>query len=418
MEKTNVPVFRRDRFEMRFHAFSQIGQKPDGAIHRPFGSDADLEARRWLVHLAEEIGFTVHTDAVGNLWGIVPGTENVPAIVLGSHHDSVPDGGRFDGPLGVLMAMEVIQSLQEAGFSSKHPLAFVSFTAEEPNPFELSTLGSRVVAGRLTKETLLAAKDWHGRPLQDAMLAVGGNLHQAEGVRRTSKDIAAFMELHIEQGLRLETRNIPIGIVTSICGIYREAVRVIGEANHAGTTQLEARRDALLASSEMLLAVEQLLVEANDENLIATVGRLNVTPNAMNIIPGECDFSLEIRGGDMTTVYRFRDACMRAFDAIVARRGVRYERQLLLDQAAQPMSSVVFGALKQSAAEVNIPSLPLASMAGHDATHIASFTHAGMVFVPSIGGKSHCKEEESRMDDIAHAFSVLARATIALDSVL
>lgn len=370
------------------------------------------------MRLAKEVGMSVSVDAVGNIWGVLPGKADTGAIVIGSHHDSVPNGGRFDGPLGVLMAIEVIQSLAESGYENEHPLAFVSFTAEEPNPFDLSTLGSRSVAGRLTQEKLLAAADWNGRPLTEAVDAAGGDLHAFATVRKTADDIAAFLELHIEQGRRLETRGIPIGVVTGICGIYREWIRVTGEANHAGTTRQADRHDALLASSEMLLAVERLLTAWDDDELIATIGRLNVIPNAMNIIPGECEWGLEIRGGDMDKVYRFRDACFEAFDEITARRGVEYGRQPLLDQGAQPMAADVIDVLHDALAGLAIPYLDLASMAGHDATHIASFTRAGMLFVPSIGGKSHCKEEESRIEDIEHAFYVLASAAIALDSKL
>lgn len=430
-EKTSVPIFNRARFERRFDALSEIGRTETGAVHRPFGTQADIEARAWLTTLAEEAGFTVEVDPVGNLWGTqdCPGNGSsdqrqasadttLPAIVIGSHHDSVPDGGRFDGALGVLMAIEVIQSLREQGVQTVHPLQFVSFTAEEPNPFDLSTLGSRAVAGRLTAERLQAAQDWDGRPLAQAMTAVGGDLEQASAARKSSDDIAAFLELHIEQGRRLEKTAIPIGVVTDICGIYRENIRVLGEANHAGTTQIEDRHDALLASSEMVLAVEQLLRNRHNVSLVATVGRFAISPNAMNIIPGACEWSLEIRGGDMATVYSFRDDCLQAFAEIAARRGVQTERLRLLDQQPQPLADGIVRSLRDAAAELEIPTLDLVSMAGHDATHIASFTRAGMLFVPSIDGKSHCKEEASRMEDIEQAFYVLAAATMSLDGQL
>jgi N-carbamoyl-L-amino-acid hydrolase len=407
-----------ERFKQRFDAFSEIGRSASGAMNRPFGSPADLEARAWLVRLAEEAGFEVYFDAVANLWGVRPGQVDGPAIVLGSHHDSVPDGGRFDGPLGVLMAIEVIQSLQEAGYQNALPLSFVSFTAEEPNPFDLSTLGSRTGAGRRTEDQLNAAADWNGRPLWEALTAAGGGRDRLAEVRKSRDDIAAFLELHIEQGRRLESAQIPIGVVSGICGIYRETVTVAGEANHAGTTQLSDRRDALLATSEMLLAIEQKLQAADNPELIATVGRLTVTPNAANIIPGECQWILEIRGGDMAEVYGFRDACMQVFADIAARRGVTFRRDLMLDQQPQPMSDEVIQALQQAASALHLPYMNLASMAGHDATHIASFTRAGMVFVPSLGGKSHCKEEASRMEDIEQAFYVLAAATMALDTAI
>lgn len=410
-----VPTFQRDRFKRRFDALSQIGQTTTGAIHRPFGSDADLEARAWICRVAEEAGLTVTVDPVANIWGRLSGKRTGPAIVLGSHHDSVPDGGRFDGALGVLMAIEVIQSLCEHGYQNHLPLAFVSFTAEEPNPFDLSTLGSQSVAGRLTASTLTAARDWDGRPLASAIQAAGGNLDRLDSVRKTADDIAAFIELHIEQGRRLEQSGIPLGIVSGICGIYRETITVTGEANHAGTTRLADRRDALLAASEMLLQMERRLQIWDNPELIATVGRLAVAPNAVNIIPGECQFSLDIRAGDMAGAIAFRDACMQRFEEIARRRRITFTRTVLLDQPAQPMSLTVMRALRDSAARLRIPYLNLTSMAGHDATHMATLTDAGMLFVPSVGGKSHCKDEETRLEHIEQAFYVMASATTGLD---
>jgi len=413
-----IPAFNRERFLQRFNEFSRIGQDQSGAINRPFGSEAEKEARGWITAMAQEAGFTVTVDAIGNMWGGLAGQHEWPAIAIGSHHDSVPDGGRFDGPLGVLMGIEVLQSLREAGYENRHPFTFVSFTAEEPNPFELSTMGSRTISGRLSQEKLLAAKDWQGRPLADAVAEVGGNLQQVPQARKTAEDIAAFIELHIEQGRRLEKRGIPIGVVSGICGIYRELITVTGEANHAGTTEFPDRRDALLATSEMLLALEQKIGSLNNSSLAATVGRLNVVPNAMNIIPGSCSWSLELRSGDMDAVYALRDDLLPSFEAIASRRQVSISREVLLNQQPEPMHEQVISTLQTMADELEIPYAPLASMAGHDATHVASFTKAGMLFVPSIHGKSHCKEEESRMEDIERAFYVLAAAVRHLDTAL
>jgi len=417
--ENKIPAFQIDRFSKRLNEFSEIGKNATGGMDRPFGSAADVAARSWLCELARDAGFTVQIDAVGNLWGTSEHTTaNRPAIVIGSHHDSVPNGGHLDGALGVLIGIEVMQSLCESGFSSSHPLMFVSFTAEEPNPFDLSTLGSRAIAGRLSANTLCTARDWNGRPLADAMAAVGGDLNQVALARKSASDIGAFLELHIEQGRRLETRNLPLGVVTDICGIYRELITVNGEANHAGTTQLVDRHDALLASAEMILAVERALLEANNLNLVGTVGRLSVSPNAVNIIPGACVWNVELRGRQQSDVYALRDKCIAIWNEIADKRGVTVERTVILDQQPQPLDSMIIDTLTQAAEDLHIPHMQLASMAGHDATHIASFTRAGMVFVPSIGGKSHCKEEATPMADIQRAFEILARSVVELDATL
>ncbi len=428
------------RFMSGFTDVSHIGSTGDGGVNRPFGSEADLQLRAWLTRRMKDAGLQVTVDAIGNLWGMKAGSDPGPAIVLGSHHDSVPFGGRFDGPLGVLAALEVIQTLQETGYRNRRPLGVVSFTAEEPNPFDISTMGSRTVAGRLTTEQLLAAHDGTGRPLELAIAQAGGDLRRLSGVRKTDRDLFAFLELHIEQGRRLESAGMSAGVVTGVCGIYRELVSVAGEANHAGTTRLTDRRDALLAGAELALGVERLLLDrlsrrsraANnreenapaaifrdnpEEELIATVGRFAITPNAPNIIPGQCDFTVEIRGASSSAIHSFAAEFGALAKQIGAARGVQISRKVILDQAPEAMDDTVTDTLRSAAAALRIPCRDLFSMAGHDAAHIASFTKAGMLFVPSIDGKSHCKEEETRMDDISHALAILLETTRRLDGL-
>lgn len=405
------------RFLSHFTEVSQIGSTADGGVNRPFGSAADLQLRAWLTQRMGAAGLQVEVDAIGNIWGMTAGSASLPAIVLGSHHDSVPFGGRFDGPLGVLAALEVVQTLRESGYRNRRPLGIVSFTAEEPNPFDISTMGSRTVAGRLTAQQLLAAHDENDRSLELAIAQAGGDLRKLSGVRKTDRDLFAFLELHIEQGRRLESAGMPAGVVTGICGIYREQVSVIGEANHAGTTRLADRRDALLAGSELALGVERLLLDRPEEELIATVGRFSIAPNAPNIIPGQCDFTVEIRGASSSAIHSLAAAFGALAKQIGAARGVQIARTVLLDQAPAAMDDTVVDTLRSAAAALQIPFRDLFSMAGHDATHIASFTKAGMLFVPSIGGRSHCKEEETRMDDIASALAILLETTLRLDRI-
>ncbi len=411
-----LPTCDMLHFMDRFDRISKIGSTGDGGVHRPFGSTADLELRDLLQHIArEEIGLEVHVDPIANIWGIRLGSENLPAIVLGSHHDSVPHGGRFDGPLGILVALEVIQTLKEYGFHHRHPLAFVSFTAEEPNPFDVSTMGSRTIAGRLTKEHLLQVTDWDGRSLQDAITAAGGDLTHIPLARKSKSDIFAFLELHIEQGRRLELAKVPIGIVTGICGIYREHITVVGEANHAGTTMLRDRHDALLAGAQIALALEELVKAAQTDGLVGTVGRFTITPNAANIIPGACDLMVEIRGATSDAIHRTAQSLAKATTAIAKQRGVVITHDVLLDQTPQPLAPELIELMKQAAHTQTIPFQSLFSMAGHDATHMASFTHAAMLFVPSIGGKSHCKDEFTEMRDVELAINLLIQTVMKLD---
>lgn len=410
--------FDETTFSRWFAQISAIGATAQGGVHRPFGSEADRHVRQWLLRTAQDLNLSLRIDEIGNIWGVRAGQCELPAIAIGSHHDSVPQGGRFDGPLGVLAGLAVIHALDEAGVALRHPLAFVSFTAEEPNPFNLSTLGSRTVSGKLTTDVLMRAQTPDGVTLDEAIAAVGGDLSQAACAQLSSRDLSAFLELHIEQGLRLVRASTALGVVTGICGIYRERIEVIGEANHAGTTLLSDRHDALLAGAEIALAVEQAVAARQQDDVIGTVGTFSISPGAINIIPGVCELVVELRAGTRDTMQALQVDLDARLQAIAQTRGVDLRRTVLLDQMEQPLDSTLRQTLTASARDLCIPCLDLFSMAGHDATHIASFTRAAMLFVPSQEGKSHCPEEFTRMEDIARAADVLIRTVLVLDQIL
>ncbi|MCY0876754.1 MAG: Zn-dependent hydrolase [Firmicutes bacterium] len=418
MKTPAVVPFDANLFSAWFESLSAIGATPEGGVNRPFGSKEDRQVRAWLLQVANQERLTTSVDAIGNIWGTRAGTEPLPAIVIGSHHDSVPYGGRFDGPLGVLIALSVIAAITKAGISTRHPLTFVSFTAEEPNPFGLSTLGSRTVAGRLTPDVLWQTQSSDGTVLQDAVRAVGGDLNQVLQARRSDQDIAAFLELHIEQGLRLIRSSTPIGVVTGICGIYRERVVITGQANHAGTTLLPDRHDALLAGAQVALAVESAVAALGKDDVIGTVGTFRIEPGAINVIPGMCELVLELRTGHREDLDALRADLDARFAAIAQSRGITLVRSVLLDQAAQPLDAFLQETLQTSARNLDIPYRDLFSMAGHDATHMASLTRAAMLFVPSVGGKSHCPEEFTPLEDICRAAQVLIHSVLALDENL
>lgn len=418
-EATIKATFDATEFQTWFTAISTIGATREGGVHRPFGSDEDKRVREWLIATARTLDLLVSVDAAGNIWGTLPGhSPDLPALIVGSHHDSVPQGGRFDGPLGVLAGLSVVSALTRAGIKLRHPLGFVSFTAEEPNPFGLSTLGSRLATDRLEPAIVHRAVDASGRTLRSALAAVGGDVERLATARKTARDIAAFLELHIEQGLRLQDAGIPVGVVTGICGIYREQIRVIGEANHAGTTRLRDRHDALLAGAELALCVEASVRAELSDEVIGTVGAFAIQPGATNIIPGSCDLVMELRAGTAAQRTRMLERIEHAVSEMSVRRGVQIKRTVALDQPEQAMDSLVQATLTACASARRIPTQPLFSMAGHDATHLATITRAGMLFVPSLGGRSHCPEEVSRPQDIEAAIQVLIDAVVALDHQL
>ncbi|WP_027093018.1 Zn-dependent hydrolase [Cohnella thermotolerans] len=413
------------RIESRIRELGEIGRNAQGGMDRTTFTPAELEAREWLKARLRELALDVRVDEAANIWARReaaargrPVEGELPVIAFGSHLDSVPNGGRYDGALGVLLALEVMQVLRENGVETRHPFELVSFSAEEPNPFGLSTFGSRTVSGKLGRRDLEGVRDAHGTLLVDALRAAGGDPDRFEEARRRPEELAAFLEVHIEQGLRLLERGIPVGVVSAITGIYRESVTVVGEANHAGTTLMGNRKDALMAASEMMLAFEAACREHPSEETVGTIGTIENRPNAANIIPGEVRFHLELRGKTREEIGEALDAWAARAEAIAARRGVRLERKLLLDQHPVRMDPLVADVCAAEAAKLGYETLALGSMAGHDAAHMASLTRSGMLFVPSLGGKSHCPEEESRIEDIEKTANVLLQSLLALDDQL
>ncbi|MFD1774723.1 Zn-dependent hydrolase [Paenibacillus rhizophilus] len=409
----------RDRLEHSIHELAVYGLNGQGGLDRTAFTPAELEARVWLMAALADGGFGVRVDGAANIWGRRDGEHlELPAIVCGSHIDTVPNGGKYDGALGVLMALEILRTLNDKGIVTRHPFELVSFSAEEPNPFGLSTFGSRAVTGKLTLEQISEAKNVEGKPLTEALEEAGGSLKGLGHGPISKEEVGAFVEVHIEQGKRLIGRGIPVGVVTAITGIYREEVTVCGEANHAGTTLMEDRCDALTAAAEMILAAEDICRTFPAAEVVGTVGQLRLLPNAPNIIPAEVGFLAEFRGETEAQLHAVVNEWSDRFQLLGQRRRAAVTRKLILNQAPSPMDRTVIEAMERMAGMLEIPSLRLGSMAGHDAAHLASVTRSGMLFVPSIDGKSHCPEEESRMDDIEHTANVLLYTLLDLDIIL
>ncbi|MNO19742.1 putative hydrolase [compost metagenome] len=390
-----------------------------GGLDRTTFTPAELAAREWLKAELLKLHLAVRVDAAANIWALRSGSAvPLPAIVFGSHIDTVPNGGKYDGALGVLLALEVMAVLEENKVVTRHPLELVSFSAEEPNPFGLSTFGSRAVSGKLKARDLTGVRNDQGGLLTEALRLAGGDPEQFGAARRRPEELAAFLEVHIEQGKRLLDRDIPVGIVTAITGIYREEITVMGEANHAGTTLMGDRKDALMGASEIMLAFEAVCRNHPADEVVGTIGRISNEPNAANIIPEKATFHLEIRGEQRSQIQEVLEDWGKLALSVAEHRGLRLERRLILDQNPEPMDSLVISLCAEQAEKLEYSSLRLGSMAGHDATHMASLTRAGMLFVPSLGGKSHCPEEESRIEDIEKAGNVLLRSILALDQEL
>lgn len=409
----------RNRLINHIQSLARIGQNSGGGIDRALGSQADKEAREWLVNYwKQELGLDTRIDPIANLWIDWPGTESDKAIAIGSHHDTVPDGGKYDGALGVLIATEILQTLMEQGIQLRHPLSVISFTGEEPNPYNVSTLGSKVVSGRLKEQDLLHYSHRRTKEaLLDAIEKLGGDRQQIEKALLTDQQIAWFIECHIEQGKRLEQRDIPVATVSGITGIHRELITVTGEANHAGTTMMGDRKDAALAAAEIILEVEEVAKKFGDE-LVATVGYLTIEPNEANIIPGAAKMILDLRTYQKELQIEALHFLKEKIKNIEEQRDVMISQEIILDQAPMPMHEEVMKAINCGIQDIGIKAIQLVSMAGHDAANMARVTKAGMIFLRSVGGKSHCKEEYSTEEDIEKAANAMLKAVLHLDKEL
>ncbi|MBO8141632.1 MAG: Zn-dependent hydrolase [Firmicutes bacterium] len=411
-----MPRVNSARIQEALDRFARIGATPDGGVERLCFSEEDWAGREELRRWWEQMGLVVRTDPAANMFARREGTEARPVILLGSHLDTVPRGGRFDGALGVIVATEVVRCLIEAGITTRHPLELVNFTAEEPNAFGRSTIGSRAVAGRLALPEL-AARNPGGQTIAEGLRRVGGDPDRIEQARRPEGTIAAFLELHIEQGRRLEAAGVPVGVVTHIAGIRRLSCRLSGEANHSGTTRMADRKDALAGAAELTLAVEELARSAGDP-AVGTVGRIEVIPNAPNIVPGQVSLAVEFRHADPAALDRLAEAFEGRVKEVAARRGLEGLVETVTAFRPVPMNTVIVETLARACDALEVPYLRLHSMAGHDAGHIAAIAPTGMLFVASRDGKSHTPEEWSDPKAIEQAAQVMLAAVMELDAAL
>lgn len=408
------------RLWARLESLSRLTD-PDRPWTRRSFTPRFLEGRAWLAAEFRAAGLDTAIDAGGNLIGRLEGTEQgLKPIVIGSHSDTVPSGGRYDGVLGVLAALEVAQGLIESGVRLRHPLEVVDFLAEEPSEFEgLSCIGSRAMSGALGPQHL-ALRRADGMSLEEGIAYVGGRPAEIALSARSPGSIAAYLELHIEQGRVLESEAKPVGIVTDIVGIRRERITVTGRADHAGATPMPLRSDALLGAARLSEAAYQraLATSGEAQPLVATFGKIEVSPNAANAVPGEVVMILEVRSGNEAAVSAFGAALVRDLQPELA--------ELRLTVAAEPISNVapvacaaaVRAAIADAARACALGTRELPSGAGHDGVFVSRLGPIGMIFVPCLDGRSHAPEESIEPEQAADGARALAGAVSLLDERL
>jgi len=399
-----------ERMEERIQALSRFGTNPEGGVSRIAFSQADLEGRRYIMDLMENAGLEVRVDTAGNIIGHRDGSEGgLPPIMLGSHIDSVPGGGNYDGDVGVIGAIEVAELLKEHGVTTRHPIEVVSFTDEEGG-----LTGSRAMTGKLT-DSALEVVSHSGMTIRDGIDVVGGDSDNLDLAVRKPGDLTAFIELHIEQGAILDEGDIDIGVVEGIVGIRWWDVTIEGFANHAGTTPMNRRNDAMVTAAEMTLAINRI---ANDlpGRQVATVGRIQAFPGAPNVIPGKVVMSLEIRDLDADKMQQVFDLVKAEADKVGdARSTPIHFDELDVASPPAPTDEGMRRIISAAADELGLTYRLMPSGAGHDAQDMAQIAPTGMIFVPSIGGISHSPKEFTPAGDMANGASVLLETMLAID---
>jgi allantoate deiminase len=393
-------VIDGERLWRRISDLGDIGKQDSGGVTRLSFTDEERAAKDRVASYMEEAGLSVYEDAAGNLFGRREGRDpNLPAVLIGSHVDSVYNGGNFDGPLGVLAGVEVLQTMEEQGIETEHPIEVVTFTDEEGVRFSFGMIGSRALAGKLTPEDLTRYKDENGVSIAEAMRAYGLDPEKIGEAARPEDSIKAYVELHIEQGRVLENENLPAGVVTGIAGPVWLRFSLEGETGHAGATPMNLRRDALATAAKIMGIVETEAAKTGTS--VATVGQLEVEPGGINIIPGKARFSLDLRDIDEGVRDRVEGRILEEAEEVCRRRGVRLEIETLQRLAPAPCSDPVRSAAEKACEKFGIRPHALPSGAGHDGMQLTDLCPIGMIFVRSRNGVSHNPDEWSSQEDCA-----------------
>jgi N-carbamoyl-L-amino-acid hydrolase len=412
-----APAIDAARLRNRLERLSYHGRPPGGTfadgVNRVAYSVADLTARAWIIDEIKGMDVVPRIDAAGNIFARFGGDPKRPAILFGSHIDSVPTGGNFDGDLGVMASFEVIQAVQAAKLQPRHPLEMVVWAHEESTAFGVGTAASRIVAGDLQAGDL--DRVWNGMKRSDAIRRIAGNPDQIDTAIRGKGTWHSYVELHIEQGGTLAAAKIPIGLVEGIVAIHRYDVVIEGQVNHAGTTPMNERHDAMVAAAQLTLAVREIASRRQGRQ-VGTVGRIEIEPNSPNVIPGRATLSVEFRDLSEQVLRELGDAVKARGAQIAKDTGTTINFTLASVNPPAICSSGVQAAITRAADAHKVSKMmKLPSGAGHDAQQMAKICPMGMIFVPSIGGISHSPKELSTWEDCATGANVLLKTVLELD---
>ena len=397
------------RIVEHLNALAEFGKNPQGGVSRLAYSEADRRARDYVMGLMHLAKLDARIDAAGNIIGRRAGSDqSLPPLLFGSHIDSVPEGGNYDGDVGSLGAIEVAQTLAENNLITRHPLEVIIFQNEEGG-----LIGSRAISGELTEKELdLVSRS--GKTIGEGIKFIGGDLTKLSTVKRLKGSIAAYLELHIEQGAILDTEKIDIGIVEGIVGINWWDVTIEGFANHAGTTAMNNRQDSLLAAAKFIEAVNRVVTSVPGRQ-VGTVGRIHAFPGAPNVIPGKVVLSLELRDLEAAKIQMLFEKIKTEAGQISQTHKVTFDYKEINVNTPAPTDARIRNLIGESAKELGLSTKVMPSGAGHDAQDMARLAPVGMIFIPSVGGISHSPREFSRPKDIENGANVLLGAVLKVD---
>jgi hydantoinase/carbamoylase family amidase len=399
------PTVNKRRLMRDLNALGRIGIGDRGAVTRLVFSIKELRSRQVLIHLMRQAGLKIHIDGIGNIFGRFSGSDpKAPAVLAGSHLDTVIHGGKYDGPVGVIGALEAVRTIRENKIPVRSPLEVVCFIGEESSRFGFSTLGSSLVAGEVHPRDLTHAVDPQGTKLADVLSSLGISARTLHQLKLNSKNLRAYLELHIEQGPILEAKEKKIGLVTSIAAPSRFKVIFKGRADHSGTTPMEMRKDALVAAAQLIEYVEKVCRKFSSMakgRVVGTVGALKIEPGVINAVPGQAELSVDIRGASAQSKKQVAAMVKRRAHEIARTRSVGVQILKIREENPVPLDKRLLAVTQELCDEKGIDYEIMPSGAGHDAMQMAKITPAGMIFIPSRRGISHNPLEWTHPDDIA-----------------
>lgn len=407
-----MPKVSIERIEADILEIARFGLQAAGrGIYRQGFGKADMEARKWLGRTFEELGMAHRMDGAGNVIGRF-GPDDRSAIVIGSHLDSVPAGGIFDGVLGVVAGLEVVRTFRDNGIEPEFPIEVIG-TSEEEGRFG-GMLGAQAMTGHVTREWLETACDEHGYALKDAMAEAGLDALDALHAYRRPEEFRAFLELHVEQGPVLEAERKTIGVVEGISGVFKWNCRLIGQAGHAGTAPMNMRSDAFMGIADFAHEIQRIIDEEGSEKSRITIGHVALKPGFPHTVPGEADFTIVGRDLDEDIMRGLANACRRVLSAIARKHGLKFEYEEMSWLKPAFCDEALVSLIEGKARALDYSYKVMPSGAGHDAQFFCDHTRAAMIFVPSVGGISHAPDEWTQWSDIERGTQLLFETVLEL----